>query len=348
MKNPYSGETLFIHKKNTDVLTGTKGITVRNKYVAPIFKMTRGIIQAAKNAIIVGRPASYINSYVANTVSLQVHGGYLNPVQAQRDIIAAHRSVKRMRGEMDVIMRNFADPRKVEQGAKRLARLQKDPLFYALNDGGLQQSIRGSLSKVGILPRNELITTMKNNGVMNMSEDAAKAIETVMLQPNTKWGNTLGEAFDVTEIAPKVALHKRLMDHEKMTAKEAAIYVKMAYPDYNMNLPQVAALADEVMPFMKFFMSVPRMVTFTAQQRPIALAASIGLGQGMIVASNSMYDGDPYYADNGYVQLAPDVYKYVGSMSNYNIVPPGLANQSFMEGIFWPGNFNPLTIDYKE
>jgi len=119
----------------------------------------------------------------------------------------------------------------------------------------------------------------------------------------------------------------------------------MAFPDYNMNLPQVAALADEFMPFMKYFMNVPRMTAFTMAQKPGRILAVMAMTSAAVHGSNALYGGDEYYEENGYIQLAPGVYKYVDSMNNYNINAPTVANTSFLSGIFWPGNLNPLTVD---
>ena len=339
---------IYIESQNTDVLLGTSGINVTNKFMAPVMKLARGVVQAAKNGIIIGRPASYINSYTANTLSLMIHGDYYNPAAAIKEVNLAKMEVENFVKKRDIVMRNFADPRKTKQAVAGLKRLEKDPLFYAMNDGGMQSSIRGDLSSIGLMPRNEFVTTMKNNGIMNLSEDAAKMLETVTLQPNTKFGDKLGKVFDYTEIAPKVALHKKLVK-EGMTNAKAATYVKMAFPDYNMNLPQVAALADEFMPFMKFFMNVPRMTAFTMAQKPGKLLGLMAMSSAAVHGTNALYGSEnDYYSDNGYIELAPGVYKYADSMNNYNISAPTVANTSFLSGIFWWNNLNPLTINSEE
>jgi hypothetical protein len=322
---------------------GTSGITINNKLLTPAVKIARGVIQAAKNGIIIGRPASYINSYIANTFSLMIHGDYINPASAIRDVEAAKRETRSFVKQREQVMKLFADPRKQKEANKALGRLQKNPLFYAMNDGGLQSSIRGDLSEVGLMPRNDFIVSMKNNGIANMSDDAAKAIETVFLQPNTKYGTYLGEMFDYTEIGPKIALHKNLVK-KGMSNKEAATYVKFAFPDYNMNLPQVAALADEFMPFMKFFMNIPRMTMFTMAQKPGKLMGLMALNHAAVVGSNAMFGSeDDYYSYNGYIALGFDTYKFSDSMNNYNLDAPTVANTSFLSGLFWWNNLNPLT-----
>jgi hypothetical protein len=242
----------------------------------------------------------------------------------------------------------ISNPKTKERGYKILEKLQKHELWYALNDGGLQTSIRGNLQEVGLMPRNELMTVMKNNGFANISEDTAKAIETIMLQPNTKAGTYLGEMFDMTEVAPKIVLYKELLK-DGLSKEKAASYVKFAYPDYNMNLPQVMALADEFMPFMKYFMNVPRMTSFAMEQKPFRLLGLWIAGASAIEASNALWSPyNEYYAEEDYFELAPGVYKYTDSLTNYDWSLPGAADVSFLGAGLWFNNLSPVTIESSE
>jgi hypothetical protein len=346
--DPITGETMYIRSSAKDALSGTEGVKVSGRILAPVVKAMRGIIQGAKQGIIIGRPASYINSYVSNVVTLMVHRDRLNPLAVERELRKARSEIKGLKARTDVAMRLIANPKTKQRGYDALAKLQKHELWYALNDGGLQTSIRGNLQEVGLMPRNELITVLKNNGFANVSEDTAKAIETIMLQPNTDLGTRLGEMFDMTEIAPKVVLYKELLK-DGLSKEKAAAYVKFAYPDYNMNLPQVMALADEFMPFMKYFMNVPRMTSFAMEQKPFRLLGLWIAGASAIEASNQLWDPyNEYYVNNDYFQLAPGVYKYTDSLTNYDWSMPGAADVSFLAAGLWFNNLNPVTIEYSE
>jgi len=124
----------------------------------------------------------------------------------------------------------------------------------------------------------------------------------------------------------------------------------MAYPDYSTNLPGAAALADEVIPFMKFFASVPRMFAFTVQQHPYILMANMALAKGMVLGANAAW-GSEYYAENDYFPIPfTDSAKYVGSMSNYDFhLPTGVDSRMVENGLGWwmPSNIDPFTHRYN-
>lgn len=332
------GIQYYAKKKWVSQFSGTKGVELRNKYAQYSAKITKGVVDIVRNNLIVGSISAFINSFVASNATYLLHTN--NKMKFMGNLDSAKTEIKDYLQLLNKYGKQYANGKPIADIKKEL---ESNDVFQAFQLG-LQSTIRESNLVLGVNKRNEVHNMISQH--FGVSKGFMDILETIHLRPNTKVGSNLGNLFDLTEITPKFALYKEML--KKTGDKKQAIdYVNNAFPNYALNLPEGISAMDDVIPFMKFFMSVPKMVHFGLINNPtdffIMKLMSMGLVMGSYKALGETPE-DEFYKDNNFAKLGEDTYYYTESLSNYNFSTPSPLGLNALERIYAPVDIMPLTI----
>jgi hypothetical protein len=249
-----------------------------SKVVTQTTKFIHGNLQLLRGAVLNLRASSYINSAVSSSIIYGLHAE--NPhlmvsyISKAKKHIDSYRKqlVSLIRAEQKLEMAKAAgksadEISKLTQSFKTIeGNLKANPVHGAF-ESGLGITIRSDAYKTGTYDENFAILKMKKW----FGKDVGERFATLLTDPSTKIGNTVGKIYDATELYPKVALYLDKLDATG-SADIAAQTVLMAFPTYN-NLSPMWNAIDNVSPYTKYMVSMPKMFLYAVDQHPFRFGA---------------------------------------------------------------------------
>ena len=350
MKMKVDNNTYYVLKRYAHNFVGTNGVLIKGDMAANMVRAVTGAIDIAKTVLINFNPHVYLNNTVANVGTYMLHSPKanlirLNNVRKRYDLV-----VKKSNDILGLKASAKIEPNETIKNnlltkAKKLEDEIKDDAIYKSIQSGIQTSLRTEYATLETLPENKLISLLKQNKHMSTNKYVINGIREYLARPETKMADKLGTVFDKTEIIPKVALLEDLLE-SGMKESEAITYVKMSFPDYTLNLNNTVAVAGEFIPYMKYFASVPRMLSMAIAKHPYRLGsvkavglALVGLSySGSTGANGNLSSQDQWYKDNGFLKIPfTNSHWYEESMSNYNLTPPNALDPgTIISNILFP------------
>jgi len=357
-KVQFDNKTYFVKKQYMNQFKGTQGITIKGKILANTARVIAGAIDIAKGTLLTHSIKAYINNAIASSGTYFIHAkqatvnDILNANKEFDNITNMINFRNKQNAKLEVLRTTNGDAnaiKNLEESIKKIdSKLEKNHIAWALQNG-LQSSLRQEYAQLSLMPENQLISLLKTNSRINVSKKVIENLKNALLRPETKWGDLAGSYFDKTEVVPKLALFDNLIKKQGFTREEAKEYVQQAFPDYTLNLPENVAISGIIVPYLKYFMSMPKMVDFAMKKHPGKFMA---LTMGTMLLQYGSYNfGNPSSSDEWAkvhhfvkVPFGDSNYINIGSMSNYNFsMPNTLSPSTIAKGIVAPFNINPIT-----
>jgi hypothetical protein len=299
----YNGISYSVDPNYAHNIFGTKGIDITNKYVAEVVNSLQGVIGVVKSKILTTRLKSYVNSNIANNITL----GFVTKMPMG----------KIMEGNDKALLDLKSFSKIVESKGLRTAR-QKYPDIYdfMLVHGGHETIMREAVAKNKRIGTNQLVDIVAGISNSQLKHDI---VNTNFMEGSTA-GDKLASLFDATEVKQKLNYY-RWMRKKGMSSQRAVEELHQAFPAYAENLTDVASIADEVVLFTKYFMNIPKITRYAFDKNS---AGMIGMMVGMMAAKEAMYyiyepdPADAHMREYGMSKVAPNTYVSLASMNNYN------------------------------
>lgn len=338
------GNKGYVPKRHAANFTGTKGFEIdksKNAFKYYTIKLAKDFTNLVKNNIIVGSLSSFINSAVSSMSIYSLHSKHNNPMEIFRGAKNAEKDIEAfydLQKKYSEVIANKGDRTEI------LKEIESHPFYKAIKLG-LPVSIRNAEINLGLMNRNGMLTMAKNG--LGLGKDTMNILDNFMLQPRSGLGMYLSEYFDRTEIVPKYALFKEKIS-DGMSEKQALDYVNFAFPYYKMNLSEGAAIADNFLPFMKFFMSVPMMIKHAFDNKSNKLLTMQAISLGSIAGMNSAFEDESNkkeqkLQDYGMMSLPSEFMYSPQSLNPYTTHMPDVLNLEAYQRAFMPYDINPLT-----
>lgn len=356
-KVQFDNKAYFVKKQYMNQFKGTAGVTIKGKILVNIARVIAGAIDIAKGTLLTHSIKAYINNAIASSGTYFIHAKQATV----KDILNANKEFdnitniinfrNKQLAKLEVLRTTVGDKQAIknlEESIKKIDdKLERNHIAWALQNG-LQSSLRQEYAQLSLMPENQLISLLKTNNMIKISNKAIENLKNALLRPETKWGDLAGSYFDKTEVVPKLALFDNLIKKQNFTREEAKEYVQQAFPDYTLNLPENVAIAGVIIPYLKYFISTPKMINFAMKKHPGKFMA---LTMGTMLFQYGSYNiGNPSSNDtwakaHHFIKLPGDNnYLNIGSMSNYNFsLPNTLSPATIAKGIVYPFNINPIT-----
>ena len=344
--NPLSkamGSKYYIDKRFKHYIEGDKGIDVRKlgrelggdgQFGRFIEKSVLGLSKTTDvmaNFILVSHPASYINSFLS---SMTIYASHITGIASINDVKAAKASYKGYKENIAKFAEIYGqDPKK---GVEYWNNVVKQSPLHKLVDAGVVNTIRADMYKIANPKQFALYNAIKdatgNTGLAN-------GLKSIAMDPGTPHGNKLAEAFDYTELMPKIMLFENLK-RNGMKAELAAQKVMMAFPTYN-NLPKGMNMLSAGVPDLKFFASLPKMIMYGIDQSPRRMIGGVIAAQSVTPLSYAFASEEEQKAwkwniDNGFIKIPGFDYSYA-SMSLFPIWSNPLSS---------PFGTTPFSVDF--
>jgi len=342
-KVQFDNKTYFVKKQYMNQFKGTKGVTIKGKIASNIARVIAGAIDITKGTLLTHSIKAYINNAIASSGVYFIHAKQASISDNFRNKQNAKLEVLRTTGGDDKAINNLKESvQKIDD------KLDKNHIAWGMRNG-LQSSLRQDYAQLSLMPENQLISLLKTNSRVKVSNKAIENLKNALLRPETKWGDLAGSYFDKTEIVPKLALFDNLIKKQGFARDEAKEYVQQAFPDYTLNLPENVAIAGVIVPYLKYFMSIPKMTEFAMNKHPgkfIALTAGTLAFQYGSYNFGTPSSNDEWAKAHSFIKLpfGDSNYLNVSSMSNYNFsMPNTLSVGTIAKGIVAPFNINPIT-----
>jgi len=225
---------------------------------------------------------------------------------------------------------------------------------HKMMESGLSDTIKADVYKAGTSKE------MAGYGAIYRatgSHQYANSVKTLFMSEKVPLFKKAGDMFEATEMLPKLMLYHNKLG--KLGHQKAATTTIMAYPSYN-NLNPSLNLLNIVNPYMKFFASTPRMITYAGNQNMRNMFIGIAIANGIVPASYAMQDDEEmgkyeFYRDNGFAKIPflPMVYPtfslfpiyksptdtpFGNSLFGLDFVP-GVAKNIFNQDSYLPGKY---------
>ncbi len=338
----------YYNVKWAKYLEGSKGMNVGAKQMSKVFGKqfgpllsagVKGILnatQALKGPILVYRPASYINSFLS---SMMIYG--INGDQVQGPKAAYHQAKATIDSYKDATYQATRLDITPEERTANLAKLKKHELYDAWMSG-IASTIRSDAYTTGSLAENQLYTHLKT---AFGNDRAAETAKTLLADPSTKWGNSIGEIFDNTEMVPKVMMY--LANKKRAGHKGAIQEVLLAFPTYN-NLGPILNGIDQISPYTKYMASYPKMAMYSLRNNRGKLAvaqAAFFLGVRTSYGDELATDEEWWY-DNNFINLMGG-YKSWESLNPYWVPSKQIDGFGVFDAGFIPSAVDTLTDPMK-
>ena len=305
-----NGTSYYVKTKWKHQFVGSYGKEIRGN-VGTILRVMKGAVDVVRNLYLVGSPAGYINSAISSLYSGMILSD--SPIKFKRNLSVANNDFNEY---IDLVQKKG----RLEAKSKDFSDIQKKIDNHWINDAyenGIQATLRNAHKALGDFEKNQMLSALRYNRFFQTPKNIVDGMETIYLRPESNVGAKLGFIYDKSEIIPKLALLKTKMD-EGLSQSDATDFVKMAFPDYNMNLPPELNFVGDFIPFLKFALNIPKIAMFTAEQRLNRLIGTKILGMAAVTASYSGIEGEgeDWYQDHDFARIADGVHLYTGSWSN--------------------------------
>ncbi len=276
-------------------MENTLGETQMAKTMTSVALAMSNYMRDLRGTILLARANSYINSFLSSATILWQNADSKNPAKFMSQATKELHSYKKLVEQFSEIY--MKDQKKgLEFWNTTIKKHKLAPAF----DGGLINTIRADAYKLNTIPQLQIYNAVK---AATGNDIYANAWRNLALAPDTRLGNTLGTVFDYTELIPKIALYLDQLHAGKKT-NFAVQKTMMAFPTYH-NLPAGLNIVDNYVPFLKFMLSTPRMITYGLNQNPYRTVALFAAAKSLPSASFALSDNPDYkwFEEQGFIKI---------------------------------------------
>ena len=312
-----SGTKWYIDNKYAHFFLGTKGIdlafnnTKEAKNFGLALKIFLDTFKELSKALLFIHPKVIINNFLGSMSLYMFNVKHNNPFIFFKDIKEAEKLYKeykesiKLLQQLDLEYQRTKDEKIKQKYDELFETIKNSPIGIAF-EYGFGDTLRTTALQVGAVEDLTMYHFIRERFGKN-SEYWAKAF---FINDNTKFGKAVGSLFEKGELYPKLALLLRKMKEfkkegysDKDAISNAVTVALHAFPMYN-NLPQSLAMLDNVSPYTKFFLSVPRNTAFTFFNMPSKyITYSIIANSIPMLANTDNQNQDNWYEEHGYINL---------------------------------------------
>jgi hypothetical protein len=308
-----TGVQYYINKRYLHYFEPTEGVEIGSmarsflgdtetaKTIVSMVRMLHSITKYMKVFILRAHPSTYISSAIGSSIIYAIHkrGG----TSMLNDFSTAYHAIDDFRNIVQEYAKEYTkDPKsKATADAKKV---MDESLIGKAMAGGLVSTIQGDLYAAGTNAEVDMYHALRK---ATGSHQHANNLKTLALDPSTGGiAEGIGKAFDYTELVPKIALFRNLIENG-MPIDLAIQKTMMAFPAYY-NLGPNLSVLNEFSPYLKFFASQPRMLMYAMDQSPKRLAATAMVAHYGPAATFAMSTDEEKKVwkneiENGYVKI---------------------------------------------